>query len=84
MLMFAPDGTWTLRSFDEQQEREAAWLSGCLLLPRPALLLITRLNLSPLEAAERYGVSQQMLKFRKQVTGVARQVRSRKESKSRP
>ena len=69
-LMFAPDGTWTIRSFDERQEEEATWLSGCLLLPRPALLTIARSQLSPHEAAAHYGVSSRLLKYRTDITGV--------------
>lgn len=81
-LMFAPDGTWTLRSYDDQQEAEAAWLSGCLLLPRPALLLIAKLNLSPSEAAARYEVSEQLLRYRKDITGVTRQMGRRRLARS--
>ena len=81
-LMFAPDGTWTLRSYDDEQEEEAAWLSGCLLLPRPALLLIARSRLSSQKAAEQYGVSGHLLKYRKDITGVTRQLRARAAPKS--
>ena len=77
VLMFAPDGTWALRSYDKTQEEEAAWLSGCLLLPRPALLSIARAGLTPKAAAAKYGVSQRLLKYRTDMTGVTRQVRNR-------
>ena len=76
--MFSPDGKWTLRSYDDQQEAEAAWLSGCLLLPRPALLRIAKLKLSDREAAARYGVSEQLLRYRKDITGVTRQLERRR------
>ena len=82
-LMFAPDGTWTLRSYDDQQEEEAAWLSGCLLLPRPALLFIARSRLSLSEAAMRYEVSQKLLQYRRDITGVTRQIGDRRRVKSR-
>ena len=82
-LMFAPDGTWTLRSYDSQQEEEAAWLSGCLLLPRPALLLIARSKFSPSEAAKRYDVSQKLLQYRRNVTGVSRQMANSRRAKNR-
>ncbi len=82
-LMFAPDGTWTLRSYDSQQEEEAAWLSGCLLLPRPALLLIARSNFSLSEAAKRYDVSQNLLQYRRNITGVSRQMANRGRAKNR-
>ena len=77
VFMFAPDGTWALRSYDEQQEQEAGWLSGCLLLPRPALLSIARKGRSPQAAAAEYEVSQTLLKYRTDMTGVSRQVRRR-------
>ena len=77
-LMFAPDGTWTLRSFDEQQEEEATWLSGCLLLPRPALLEIANSGLHHEDAAELYKVSTQLIRYRTNVTGVASQIGKRR------
>lgn len=77
VLMFAPDGTWALRSYDKQQEEEAGWLSGCLLLPRPALLSIARVGRSSQAAAADYGVSQVLLKYRTDMTGVTRQIRNR-------
>ena len=81
-LMFAPDGTWTLRSYDAPQEEEAAWLSGCLLLPRPALLKIASSRMRPPEATERYAVSPQLLRYRKDVTGVTRQMGRKHASKA--
>ena len=83
-LMFAPDGKWTLLSYNELQEQEAGWLSGCLLLPRPALLQIAQLKLSPQAAALRYEVSHTLLKYRKDITGVSRQVGKWRRAKSRP
>ena len=76
-LMFAPDGTWSLRTYDDQQEEEATWLSGCLLLPRPALLSIAEAELTPREAATQYEVSEQLLKYRGDATGVTEQMRRR-------
>ena len=81
--MFAPDGTWTILSYDSQQEEEATWLAGCLLLPRPALLMIAQSNLDPNEAANCYEVSKQPLQYRKDITGVTRQVKSRSSAKGR-
>ena len=82
-LMFAPDGKWTLRSYDSQQEEEAAWLSGCLLLPRPALLRIVHSGLSLSEAAKRYKVSERMLTYRRDITGVVRQVKGMRSGNRR-
>ena len=77
VLMFAPDGTWTLRTYDDQQEAEATWLSGCLLLPRPALLQIAKSNLGLREAMQRYAVSKRLLEYRTDITGVTRQLQRR-------
>jgi len=67
------DGLLMLSSYDKQQEEEAKWLSGCLLLPREALLLIRRRKLDPESAARTYGVSDQMLTFRQRVLNLVPQ-----------
>lgn len=59
-----------LRSYDAAQEEEANWLAGCLLLPREALLRVKSMKLSNEEAMNEYGVSQEMLRFRMNVSGV--------------
>jgi hypothetical protein len=64
-----------LRTHDPAQEDEAAWLGGCLLLPRPALLAIMRDGGPTADAARRYGVSMEMLMYRFRVTGVDLQTR---------
>lgn len=69
----SPEGIMLLSSYDKLQEMEADWLSGCLLLPRPALIRIARSAMTPDEAAGRYGVSIRMLNYRLASTGVARQ-----------
>lgn len=58
---------------DPDEEQEANWLAGCLLLPRELLLRATRNRLTIDEIAERYGVSTQMAAFRLRTTGVIRQ-----------
>ena len=62
-----------LSSYEKQQEEEADWLSGCLLLPREALLSIRRRGLAETDAASQYGVSMKMLTYRNALTGVNRQ-----------
>jgi hypothetical protein len=69
------DGTMILSNFDALQENEAAWLAGCLLLPRPALVAILRSRLDATIAAARYGVSTDMLRYRRNVTGADHQFR---------
>lgn len=65
------DGLLVLNSYDKEQEEEAKWLSGCLLLPRDALLLIRRRGMSHEVAASMYGVSVPMLKYRLNVLNLA-------------
>lgn len=67
------DGLLILNTYDKDQEQEADWLSGSLLLPRDALLLIKRKGLKGFAAQKIYGVSSNMLNFRLNITGVNRQ-----------
>lgn len=71
----SPDGLMMLKSYDKMYEEEADWLSGCLLLPREALVDIKRRGVDLAEAAEEYGVSVRMLNYRISMTGVNRQFR---------
>lgn len=64
------DGHFVPTTYDQDQEDEADWLAGTLLLPRPALLKIRRLRMSDQVATETYAVSQQMLTWRFRMTGV--------------
>jgi Zn-dependent peptidase ImmA (M78 family) len=66
------DGLLILNTFSQKQEDEAKWLSGCLLLPRPALLAIRRQRLEESAAAKRFGVSVPMLTYRMRVLGLTR------------
>lgn len=67
------EGLMMLKSYDKIYEDEADWLSGCLLLPREALVDIKRRRMSHAEAAENFGVSVKMLSYRIAMTGVNRQ-----------
>jgi hypothetical protein len=70
-MMFASPGSGiALRTHNKEQEDEANWLAGCLLLPRDALFLIRRRRLSDEEACQEYGVSIAMLRFRLNASGV--------------
>jgi hypothetical protein len=72
-LDITSDGLLILNTYDKQQEEEAAWLAGALLLPRVALELIYRQRVDPSEAAERYGISLSMFQYRVRMTGIERQ-----------
>ncbi len=66
-------GDVTFLSCDPTQEEEAAWLSGCLLLPRSLLLAEVRRGSGARDIAQKYGVSERMAQYRLDVTGVVRQ-----------
>ncbi len=68
------DGFLMLNTFDRKQEDEAAWLAGCLLLPRDALMFVRRGQLDTRTAAQRYGVSQDLFGYRLRMTGVDTQL----------
>ncbi len=74
-LIISQNGDLIMRSYNQKQEDEAAWLSGCLLLPREALLFIRKSGMSDKEACERYRVSLPMLNARLRLTGVMLQMK---------
>ncbi len=62
-----------LRSYDENQEKEAEWLGGCLQLPRVALHFhYVRYKLSIEEISSKFNASEQMVQFRLNVCKVKR------------
>jgi hypothetical protein len=67
-------GTMQFLTCDVEQEEEANWLGGCLLLPRPLLLKAAKEGLSSSEIAELYEVSEPMARFRLNASGVLVQV----------
>jgi len=75
-MMFASPGSGiALRTHNKEQEDEANWLAGSLLLPRDALFSIRRRRLTDEEACQEYGVSLAMLRFRLNASGVDIQLR---------
>lgn len=65
-------------NFDKEQEDEADWLAGALLLPRPALLDIRRRTLTDDQIKEEYLVSLKMINWRFRMTGVDYQLSNRR------
>ena len=59
-----------LRYYDKSQEEEADWLAGTLLLSRDTLFHIAFSGIEPFIAAKKYGVSEQLLSMRLNITGV--------------
>ncbi|MEQ9323397.1 MAG: ImmA/IrrE family metallo-endopeptidase [Polyangiaceae bacterium] len=74
------------RLWDRQQEGEADWLAGELLIPRKAALRIARNAIGDTAAAEHYGVSVPLVRWRLDHSGAriqARRERERRRSKHR-
>jgi len=65
-----PKSKLILRNYDREQEEQANWLAGCLLLPRAALLKIKQCRWSNEEVCEKYLVSLKMLTFKMNTSGV--------------
>ena len=61
-------------NYDADQEQEANWLAGCLLVPRDGLLAAGRRNSDHRYLAMRFGVSIDMIAWRLRMTGVSRQL----------
>jgi len=71
-------GMMLVKAYDNEQEQEADLLSAALLLPRVALVSIMTSGLTLEEAAQRYRVSEDLLKMRLQITGVYLQFKRRR------
>ncbi len=71
-------GEFMFLTCDADQEDEANWLSGTLLLPRELLLKEAWKRSTARQIAHKYGVSERMARYRLNVTGVLRQVNGRK------
>ncbi|CAJ2772348.1 Domain of uncharacterised function (DUF955) [Burkholderia pseudomallei] len=65
-----------LKAYDKEQEEEADWLAGVLLLPRDALVHVKRQGMTDEDVITNYGVSKRMYTYRVSMTGVSRQFRS--------
>ncbi len=59
---------------DPDEEQEANWLAGCLLLPRKLLYNAAKRGLDAARIVEHYNVSEPMAAFRLRTTGVVRQI----------
>jgi Zn-dependent peptidase ImmA (M78 family) len=67
-------GSFIYFTCDSEQEEEADWLGGCLLLPRALLLKAAFAGLGSVEIAEKFGTSEPMARFRLNASGVLVQV----------
>jgi hypothetical protein len=68
---------WASRSYDPEQEEQAAWLGGVLQLPRPGLIASILEELDNPAIAARFGASLKMVEFRRNTSGVDLQLRRR-------
>jgi uncharacterized protein DUF955 len=66
-----------LDSYDKTQESEADWLSSALLVPRDPLLFVLSRNPSTDYAASQFNVSNDMINWRRQKTGIDVQLQRR-------
>jgi Zn-dependent peptidase ImmA (M78 family) len=66
-------GGLTFFTCDAEEEQEANWLAGCLLLPRRLLYMAARKGMTGTDIATTYNVSETMANFRLRTTGVLRQ-----------
>lgn len=72
------DGHLVPSNYNKEQEDEADWLGGTLLLPRPALLRIRTLGLDNDQVEKEYNCSKPMISWRFRMTGVDYQISRRK------
>lgn len=69
-MILSHDGGIAMRTFDRKQEDEANWLAWCLLLPREVLVWAKQARLSTAEIAVRFEVTEALVIFRLNVSGV--------------
>lgn len=70
----APLNDLGCRNWDKSIESEADWLAAALLISEEAALKLARENISLRAAAKIYGVTEQMIRFRLNVTGSKQRV----------
>lgn len=71
------DGFALLQNYDDDQEEEADWMGGTILVPRAGLLHMGASAASVPAMMEYFGVSREMVLWRQRMTGVERQIRGR-------
>lgn len=76
------DGMLLVSDFSPEQEEEADWLAGALLIPRDALLSARSAGKTPEQICEQYGVSKELCQWRLRMTGVETQMQHRRRRRS--
>jgi len=69
----APGFPFPMREDRRDDEEEAEWLGGCLQIPRDGLLWALKRNMSDSRSDDRFGSSVDMVRFRRNMTGVDKQ-----------
>ena len=76
-------GQMSFLTCDVEQEEEADWLGGCLLLPRPLLLAAAYAGKTIAQIADEHETSEAMARFRLNASGVLVQVGRARATKGR-
>lgn len=76
-VQLSQTGMLLLSDYGDDQEDEADWLMGALLLPRAALLHYRHQGSDIAEIAATFGVSEELCLWRVRMTGVNAQLRYR-------
>ena len=71
------------RSFSREQEEEAAWMGATLQAPRVALVALSQRGLTVAQVALHLGCSEDLVRYRMNVTGIERQLGRRRWRPSR-
>jgi len=69
-MYLTDDGLMMMSEYNLEHEEEATWFAGAVLVPRDALLDISRRGISNRDAARLFGVSVELLLMRRNRTGV--------------
>jgi Zn-dependent peptidase ImmA (M78 family) len=77
-MFVTADGKMVMNHYNPLHEEEAGRLSGILLVPRDGLLHLCAEGRSDAEMAAHFGVSEQLLVMRKNMSGIVRQMGNRR------
>lgn len=73
-VFHTPDGHMMMNEYNQTHEEEANCLAATLLIPREALIMTIRQGLNDSAMANYFGVSPAMLRMRRNLTGVDKQL----------
>lgn len=72
------DGLLLVSDFSKEQEDEADWLAGALLMPREALLRARSSGKTAAQICSEYGVSSELCTWRLRMTGIEAQLQHKR------